>query len=54
MLPRLMVGPTVALTVLSVALTAAAGPLFELSGAAAADLLERVPYVRAVFPEGVP
>ncbi|MFO7249946.1 MAG: Na+/H+ antiporter subunit D [Actinomycetes bacterium] len=54
MLPRLMVGPTVALTVVSVALTAVAGPLFELSGAAAVDLLERVPYVRAVFPEGVP
>jgi len=54
MLPRLMVGPTVALTVVSVALTAVAGPLFELSGAAAADLLERVPYVRAVFPEGAP
>jgi len=52
MLPRLMVGPTVALTVVSVALTAVAGPLFELSGTAAADLLGRVPYVQAVYPEG--
>ncbi|MEV5410783.1 Na+/H+ antiporter subunit D [Thermopolyspora sp. NPDC052614] len=54
MLPRLMVGSTVALLVLGVGLTVVAGPLFELSGSAAADLIDRVPYVRAVYPEGVP
>jgi len=54
MLPRLMVGSTVALLVVSVGLTVVAGPLFELSGTAAADLLGRAPYLRAVYPEGAP
>lgn len=54
MLPRLMVVPTLALVLLGVALTAAAGPLFDVSAAAAADLLGRAPYLEAVFPEGVP
>jgi len=52
-LPRLMVGATVALVVLGIALTGIAGPLFDLTGDAAADLLERAPYVDAVRGEGV-
>ncbi|WP_406036752.1 Na+/H+ antiporter subunit D [Micromonospora sp. NBC_00898] len=53
-LPVLMVGATAALVVLGVALTLAAGPLFEVTADAAADLRARTPYVRAVFPGGVP
>ncbi|SNT60346.1 multicomponent Na+:H+ antiporter subunit D [Asanoa hainanensis] len=52
-LPRLMVGSTIALVVLGIALTGIAGPLFDLTGDAAADLLERAPYVDAVRGEGV-
>ena len=52
-LPRLMVGATVALVVLGIALTGIAGPLFDLTADAAADLLERAPYVDAVRGEGV-
>lgn len=54
MLPRLMVAPTAALVLISVGLTAVAGPLFNISGSAADDLLDRAPYVRAVFPDGAP
>lgn len=53
-LPILMVGPTAALVVLGVALTILAGPLFDVSSAAAAELLQRVPYVEAVYPGGAP
>ncbi|SCL30781.1 multisubunit sodium/proton antiporter, MrpD subunit (TC 2.A.63.1) [Micromonospora nigra] len=49
-LPALMVGATVALVVLGLALTVAAGPLFDITAAAASDLRERGPYVRAVLP----
>ena len=54
MLPRLMVAPTLALVVLGVGLTLVAGPLFEVSSQAAADLLLRTPYIEAVFPQGAP
>ncbi|HWH01806.1 MAG TPA: Na+/H+ antiporter subunit D [Pilimelia sp.] len=54
MLPRLMVGSTAALVVLGVGLTVVAGPLYDLSRQAADDLRDRAPYVRAVFPDGVP
>ncbi|MEV1333921.1 Na+/H+ antiporter subunit D [Micromonospora costi] len=53
-LPTLMVGATVALVALGLALTVAAGPLFDVTADAAADLRERTPYVRAVFPGGTP
>jgi multicomponent Na+:H+ antiporter subunit D len=53
-LPRLMVGSTIALMALGVGLTVVAGPLFELSDAAAADLIAREPYIRAVYPGGAP
>jgi multicomponent Na+:H+ antiporter subunit D len=49
-----MVAPTAALVGLGVALSVLAGPLYRVSTDAAADLLVREPYVRAVFPEGAP
>ncbi|MGV9976325.1 Na+/H+ antiporter subunit D [Micromonospora wenchangensis] len=51
-LPTLMVGATVALVVLGLALTVAAGPLFQVTADAAVDLRLRTPYVRAVLPGG--
>jgi multicomponent Na+:H+ antiporter subunit D len=53
-LPPLMVAATLALVVIGVGLTAVAGPLFDISADAAGQLLERQPYVRAVFPDGAP
>ncbi|MEW2428492.1 Na+/H+ antiporter subunit D [Micromonospora sp. NPDC047644] len=53
-LPRLMVGATVALVALGLALTVLAGPLFDVTTDAASDLRLRTPYVRAVLPGGVP
>jgi multicomponent Na+:H+ antiporter subunit D len=53
-LPPLMVAATLALVVLGVGLTAVAGPLFDISADAAAQLRDRQPYVRAVFPDGAP
>ncbi|MER7456042.1 Na+/H+ antiporter subunit D [Micromonospora sp. NPDC126480] len=53
-LPALMVGATVALVVLGLTLTVVAGPIFDVTADAAADLLDRTPYVRAVYPEGTP
>jgi multicomponent Na+:H+ antiporter subunit D len=51
---RLMVFATAALVAAGAALTLIAGPLYDLTDAAAGDLLARVPYVQAVFPGGVP
>jgi len=48
-LPRLMVGSTLALVVLGTGLTVVSGPLFDGTTRAAAELLNREPYVRAVF-----
>ncbi|MEV1145848.1 Na+/H+ antiporter subunit D, partial [Micromonospora sp. NPDC049799] len=45
-LPALMVGATVALVVLGLGLTVVAGPLFDVTADAAADLRDRGPYVR--------
>ncbi|MBW4705522.1 MULTISPECIES: Na+/H+ antiporter subunit D [unclassified Micromonospora] len=53
-LPGLMVGATTALVVLGLALTVAAGPLFQVTADAAVDLRLRTPYVRAVLPGGPP
>jgi len=53
-LPPLMVASTLALVVLGVGLTVVAGPLFDVSADSATQLLERQPYVRAVFPDGAP
>ena len=54
LLPKLMVASTVALVAMGAGLTGVAGPLFEVGAAAAGDLLERTPYVTAVFPDGPP
>ncbi|RKN19786.1 Na+/H+ antiporter subunit D [Micromonospora musae] len=53
-LPALMVGATVALVALGLALTVAGGPLFDVTADAAHDLRDRTPYLRAVFPAGTP
>jgi multicomponent Na+:H+ antiporter subunit D len=53
-LPRLMVGSTLALVVLGTGLTVVSGPLFDVTTRAAAELLDRDPYVHAVFPEESP
>ena len=45
----LMVAATLALVVLGTGLTVVSGPLIEVTTRAAADLLGREPYVRAVF-----
>ena len=48
-LPRVMVGATTAMVVVTVALTVLAGPLYGVAERAAADLLDRTPYLTAVF-----
>ncbi|MEU8608620.1 Na+/H+ antiporter subunit D [Actinoplanes sp. NPDC048791] len=53
-LPRLMVGATLALVVLGTGLTVVSGPLFDVTSRAAAELRDREPYVRAVFGEESP
>ncbi|WP_327030841.1 Na+/H+ antiporter subunit D [Micromonospora sp. NBC_01740] len=53
-LPALMVGATIALVGLGLALTVVAGPLFDVTADAAVDLRERTPYIRSVLPVGVP
>ncbi|MDG4767084.1 Na+/H+ antiporter subunit D [Solwaraspora sp. WMMD406] len=53
-MPPLLVGATTALVVLGLALTVLAGPLFDISGEAAANLVDRTPYIEAVFPAGPP
>jgi multicomponent Na+:H+ antiporter subunit D len=47
--PPLMVGPTVALVACSLAVAAAAGPLYALCERAAADLLDRDAYLQEVI-----
>ena len=49
LLPRVMVATTAAMVALTVALTGIAGPLYGLTDRAAADLLERTPYIESVF-----
>jgi multicomponent Na+:H+ antiporter subunit D len=48
--PRTMVGATVGLLTLSVALSILAGPLFGYADRAARDLIQRDPYIEAVLP----
>ncbi|APF41343.1 Na+/H+ antiporter subunit D [Neomicrococcus aestuarii] len=49
LLPAPMVAPTAALVAIGVALTIFAGPLFAFSDQAAAQMLERAPYIEAVM-----
>jgi multicomponent Na+:H+ antiporter subunit D len=48
-LPRVMVGATAGMVVVTVALTALAGPLYGVAERAAQDLLDRTPYISAVL-----
>ncbi len=48
-LPRSMAVPTLALVLAGLALTALAGPLFALTDRAAAEALDRTPYVQTVL-----
>ncbi|MCF6744314.1 Na+/H+ antiporter subunit D [Blastococcus sp. KM273128] len=48
-LPRVMVGSTAAMVVVTVSLTALAGPLYQITDRAARDLLDRGPYISSVF-----
>ena len=52
--PALMVLPTAALAAISLAVALWAGPLYDLSERAAADLLHPASYVRAVLGDDVP
>jgi acetyl-CoA C-acetyltransferase len=45
---------TLALVVLGTGLTVVSGPLFDVTSRAAVELLDREPYVRAVFPQEAP
>jgi multicomponent Na+:H+ antiporter subunit D len=53
-LPRVMAAATGAMVVVTVGLTFVAGPLYGYTDRAARDLLERTPYVEAVFGDPVP
>jgi multicomponent Na+:H+ antiporter subunit D len=53
-LPGVMVGATAAMVVVTVGLTAIAGPLYGFTERAANDLLDRTPYVESVFTDPVP
>ncbi|SFE06954.1 Na+/H+ antiporter subunit D [Blastococcus tunisiensis] len=48
-LPRVMVGSTAAMVVVTVGLTALAGPLYGVAERAAGDLRDRTPYISSVF-----
>jgi multicomponent Na+:H+ antiporter subunit D len=48
-LPRVMVASTAAMVVVTVGLTALAGPLYAVAERAAEDLMDRTPYISAVF-----
>jgi multicomponent Na+:H+ antiporter subunit D len=52
LLPKSMVGATMGLVALGVALTVFAGPLFQLSDQGARAMLERTPYIEAVLGTG--
>ena len=51
-LPKMMVYSTMGLVVLGVAMTIFAGPLFDLSQAAATSMAQRTPYIEAVLGVG--
>jgi multicomponent Na+:H+ antiporter subunit D len=54
LLPRTMVGSTLGLVVLGVALTVFAGPLFDLANQSAAVMLDRSAYIQSVLGENAP
>lgn len=54
LLPRTMVGSTLGLVVLGVALTVFAGPLFQVADQSAAAMLDRSAYIQAVLGDAAP
>ena len=50
--PRIMIGATVAMVTVSVALTVFAGPLYSMATRAAENLEQPTDYISLVFPEG--
>ncbi|MEH0108633.1 Na+/H+ antiporter subunit D [Tersicoccus sp. MR15.9] len=52
LLPAGMVGATVGIVAVGVALTVVAGPLFALADSAASSMLERTPYIESVLGPG--
>jgi multicomponent Na+:H+ antiporter subunit D len=52
--PPMMILATTAMLVVTLLLTVLAGPLYEIASQASTDLLDRQPYLDAVFPDGVP
>ena len=52
-MPPVMVAATGALVLVTLALTVFAGPLYGVAERASADLIDRQPYIDAVFPGGV-
>ena len=54
LLPRTMVGSTLGLVVLGVALTVFAGPLFRVAGQSADAMLDRSAYIHAVLGQQAP
>lgn len=53
-LPNVMVGATAVMVAVTVSLTGIAGPLYGYTDRAARDLLDRTPYIHAVFDGPVP
>jgi multicomponent Na+:H+ antiporter subunit D len=54
LLPRTMVGSTLALVLLGLGLTVFAGPLFKVADQSAQDMLDRTSYIQAVLGENAP
>ena len=54
LLPRTMVGSTLALVLFGVALTVFAGPLFRVAGQSASEMLDRSSYIQAVLGDEAP
>jgi multicomponent Na+:H+ antiporter subunit D len=51
-LPAVMLGATMAMVTVTAALTVVAGALYGYTDRAAADLMDRAPYLESVFGEG--
>ena len=49
----MMLGATAAMTAVGLGITLVAGPLHAFTERAAADLLQRAPYITSVLPEEV-
>ncbi|WP_458112354.1 Na+/H+ antiporter subunit D [Arthrobacter sp. R1-13] len=54
LLPRTMVGSTMALVLLGIGLTVFAGPIFKVADQSAQDMLDRTSYIQAVLGDNAP